>query len=137
VFKTAEQPVIPVIRVVAEGLACPATETGTRPPHRHGGRQTRDAADMTAKTNTEPYQARAVTGTRVVIALLLTAPFVAMLWVGSYARLGPTFIGIPFFYWYQILWVFLSTGMIALAHHLLRRERRQRGVLAGGKIADD
>ena len=29
----------------------------------------------------------------------------AMLWVGSYAKVDPTFIGIPFFYWYQMLWV--------------------------------
>ena len=42
---------------------------------------------------------------RVVVALCLFAPFVAMLWVGSYAKIDPAFIGIPFFYWYQMLWV--------------------------------
>ena len=46
-----------------------------------------------------------VTPVRVVIALCLVAPFVAMLWVGSYAKVDPAFIGIPFFYWYQMLWV--------------------------------
>ncbi|MGV9569259.1 DUF3311 domain-containing protein, partial [Streptomyces nigra] len=31
----------------------------------------------------------------VVIGLCLAAPFVAMLWVGSYSRTDPQFIGIP------------------------------------------
>ena len=42
-----------------------------------------------------------VTPVRVVIALCLIAPFVAMLWVGSYTKTDPAFIGIPFFYWYH------------------------------------
>lgn len=66
--------------------------------------------------------ARNLTPTRAVIALCLVAPFVAMLWTGSYARLDPALIGIPFFYWYQLLWIVISTALIALAHWLLRRE---------------
>jgi hypothetical protein len=51
-----------------------------------------------------------VTPVRVVIAVCLVAPFVAMLWVSSYAKVDPTFIGIPFFYWYQMLWIPISSG---------------------------
>lgn len=40
---------------------------------------------------------------RVVIAGCLLAPFVALMWVGSYAKTDPVLIGIPFFYWYQML----------------------------------
>ncbi|WP_432095023.1 DUF3311 domain-containing protein [Streptomyces sp. bgisy100] len=67
-----------------------------------------------------------ITPPRVVVALCLIAPFVAMLWVGSYARVEPTVIGIPFFYWYQLFWVFASTGLTSLAYVLVRRERRAR-----------
>ncbi|MDT3396349.1 DUF3311 domain-containing protein [Streptomyces sp. B1866] len=61
------------------------------------------------------------------MGLCLLAPFVALLWVGSYARTGPRFIGIPFFYWYQILWVPVSTVLTAIAYVLVRREERRRG----------
>jgi hypothetical protein len=49
-----------------------------------------------------------------------------MLWVGSYAKLTPEFIGIPFFYWYQMLWVFLSSALTFTAYVLIRREERAR-----------
>ncbi|MFE2430260.1 DUF3311 domain-containing protein [Streptomyces sp. NPDC059373] len=67
-----------------------------------------------------------VTPTRVIAGLCLVIPFVAMLWVGSYARLTPEFIGIPFFYWYQMLWVFISSALTYTAYVLVRREERAR-----------
>ncbi|MFI0775052.1 DUF3311 domain-containing protein [Streptomyces sp. NPDC021212] len=67
-----------------------------------------------------------VTPSRVVAALCLIAPFVAMLWVGSYAKTEPTLIGIPFFYWYQMLWVPISAALTTLAYILVRREQRAR-----------
>ncbi|MEU9895537.1 DUF3311 domain-containing protein [Streptomyces phaeochromogenes] len=67
-----------------------------------------------------------VTPVRVVIAVCLVAPFVAMLWVGSYAKVDPTFIGIPFFYWYQMLWVFISTALTMIAYKLWNRDQRAR-----------
>ncbi|MCX5399648.1 DUF3311 domain-containing protein [Streptomyces sp. NBC_00102] len=67
-----------------------------------------------------------VTPTRVVIAICLAAPFVALLWVGSYAKVDPTFIGIPFFYWYQMLWVIVSTALTMLAYTLWKRDQRSR-----------
>ncbi|MER7716610.1 DUF3311 domain-containing protein [Streptomyces flaveolus] len=67
-----------------------------------------------------------VTPVRVVIALCLVAPFVAMLWVGSYAKTDPTFIGIPFFYWYQMAWVLISTVLTVIAYQLWQRDQRAR-----------
>ncbi|MFE0171595.1 DUF3311 domain-containing protein [Streptomyces sp. NPDC059002] len=67
-----------------------------------------------------------VTPVRVVIALCLVAPFVAMLWVSSYAKVEPTFIGIPFFYWYQMLWVLISTVLTMIAYKLWQRDQRAR-----------
>ncbi|KAA0935191.1 MULTISPECIES: DUF3311 domain-containing protein [Streptomyces] len=71
-------------------------------------------------------RAPVVTPVRVVIALCLIAPFVAMLWVGSYAKVDPTFIGIPFFYWYQMLWVLISTALTMTAYTLWNRDQRAR-----------
>ncbi|MFD5076377.1 DUF3311 domain-containing protein [Streptomyces sp. NPDC058371] len=73
-----------------------------------------------------------VTPARVVIALCLVAPFVAMLWVGSYSKIDPTFIGIPFFYWYQMLWVFISTALTMTAYKLWQRDQRARTSQGGG-----
>ncbi|ANS67846.1 DUF3311 domain-containing protein [Streptomyces lincolnensis] len=67
-----------------------------------------------------------VTPVRVVIAVCLVAPFVAMLWVGSYAKVDPHFIGIPFFYWYQMAWVLISTVLTMIAYKLWQRDQRAR-----------
>ncbi|MFI2615753.1 DUF3311 domain-containing protein [Streptomyces sp. NPDC018584] len=67
-----------------------------------------------------------VTPVRVVVAVCLVAPFVAMLWVSSYARIEPTLIGIPFFYWYQMLWVVISTLLTMIAYKLWQRDQRAR-----------
>ncbi|MEV0370209.1 DUF3311 domain-containing protein [Streptomyces sp. NPDC050636] len=71
-----------------------------------------------------PGTRQIITPTRVVAGLCLLAPFIAMLWVGSYAKLEPTLIGIPFFYWYQMLWVLISTGLTTVAYKLVQREKR-------------
>ncbi|MFI6011988.1 DUF3311 domain-containing protein [Streptomyces sp. NPDC051243] len=73
-----------------------------------------------------------VTPVRVVIALCLGAPFVAMLWVGSYAKTDPQFAGIPFFYWYQMLWVLVSTLLTMVAYKLWQRDQRARAAQKGG-----
>jgi hypothetical protein len=73
-----------------------------------------------------------VTPVRVVIALCLVAPFVAMLWVGSYAKTDPVVIGIPFFYWYQMLWVLISTALTMIAYKLWQRDQRGRKTQGGG-----
>ncbi|MCX3060197.1 DUF3311 domain-containing protein [Streptomyces beihaiensis] len=67
-----------------------------------------------------------VTPVRIVVALCLVAPFVAMLWVGSYTRTDPTFIGIPFFYWYQVSWVIIAAVFMAIAYKLWQYDERTR-----------
>ncbi|MEU1817399.1 DUF3311 domain-containing protein [Streptomyces roseifaciens] len=78
---------------------------------------------------TEPPEGgrRAVVTLPLAVAgLCLAVPFVAMLWVDSYARTAPAFIGIPFFYWYQMLWVPVSTLLTVVAYVLVRRQERTR-----------
>jgi len=50
--------------------------------------------------------------------LLLLIPFVAVLWVPFYNSVQPTLVGIPFFYWYQLLWIILGAVMIAIVYRL-------------------
>jgi hypothetical protein len=50
--------------------------------------------------------------------LLLIVPFVATVFPQFYASDGPSILGIPFFYWYQIAWTALSgvvTGIVYFA----------------------
>jgi hypothetical protein len=48
--------------------------------------------------------------------LLLFVPFVALLCVPFYNSIEPVLWGIPFFYWYQFLWVFLTSALIIWVH---------------------
>ena len=61
----------------------------------------------------------------VIAGILLLIPIIALMWVGSYARETPRLWGIPFFFWYQFLWVFLCAGMTHAAHRLVLAARKQ------------
>lgn len=52
--------------------------------------------------------------------LLLLIPFVAMLWVSSYNVAEPMIAGIPFFYWYQLLWVLIGAVIIGFVYLMER-----------------
>jgi hypothetical protein len=48
--------------------------------------------------------------------LLFVLQFVAVLWPPFYNRAEPRWIGIPFFYWYQMLWVLVSAVTTAVVY---------------------
>jgi hypothetical protein len=48
--------------------------------------------------------------------LLFAIQFVVILWPPFYNRAEPTFIGIPFFYWFQLLWVLVSAAFTAIVY---------------------
>ena len=48
--------------------------------------------------------------------LLLLIPFIATLWVPFYSSGEPAVFGIPFFYWYQFLWVLISAAITAVVY---------------------
>ena len=50
--------------------------------------------------------------------LLLLIPFVAVLWVPFYNSVQPALGGIPFFYWYQLLWIILGAVIIAIVYRI-------------------
>lgn len=51
---------------------------------------------------------------------LLLLPFVALLWVPFYNDAEPSFAGFPFFYWYQFLWVPLTSLIIFLVYRRIK-----------------
>jgi Protein of unknown function (DUF3311) len=50
------------------------------------------------------------------ILLLLLIPFIALLYPPFYNFKEPTFIGIPFFYWFQLLWVLITAVITAIVY---------------------
>ncbi|KTC68920.1 hypothetical protein Lbir_2453 [Legionella birminghamensis] len=47
---------------------------------------------------------------------LLLIPNLAVLPLPWYNRLNPTLFGMPFFYWYQLLWIFLGAIIVAIVY---------------------
>jgi hypothetical protein len=52
--------------------------------------------------------------------LLLIAPFVGTLWVPFYNTVEPSVGGVPYFYWYQFLWIGISAALTAIVYFATR-----------------
>ncbi len=48
--------------------------------------------------------------------LLLFLPALALLFPGVYSRDTPELYGIPFFYWYQFVWILLTGVITAIVY---------------------
>jgi hypothetical protein len=56
--------------------------------------------------------------------LLLLLPFVGMLWVPFYDSLEPRIGGVPYFYWYQFLWIGIGAVLTAVVYFATRKPER-------------
>lgn len=54
--------------------------------------------------------------------LLLLVPFIGLLWVPFYNFTEPSLFGFPFFYWYQLAWVPISSLLTWLVYRRLPRD---------------
>ncbi len=50
------------------------------------------------------------------LRLLLILPFIVLLWPPFYNFRTPDFIGIPFFYWFQLLWIIITAIITAIVY---------------------
>ncbi len=50
------------------------------------------------------------------VQLLLLLPFIGLLWVPFYNGALPELFGFPFFYWYQLAWVPLTSLLIWIVY---------------------
>jgi hypothetical protein len=55
--------------------------------------------------------------------LLLVLPFFGTLVPPLYNRAAPTFAGLPFFYWYQLVWVVVTAGLLGIVVLMTREDR--------------
>lgn len=83
------------------------------------GEQLPREIDMSQKT-----RPRKSPGKLRTVYLCLVIPFAALLWTPLYNRIDPELFGIPFFYWYQMLWTFLTAMTIVPVY--LHEESRRR-----------
>jgi len=60
------------------------------------------------------------------VYLWIVVPFVALLWVPFFNRTTPEFFGIPFFYWYQMLWTILGSLCIVPVYLFKKRQRANK-----------
>lgn len=58
--------------------------------------------------------------------LLFIVQYVAVLWPPFYNRADPAFVGIPFFYWYQLLWVIVG-AIFTITVYFATRDRWRGG----------
>ncbi|MCU1586008.1 MAG: hypothetical protein JWM49_2564 [Microbacteriaceae bacterium] len=62
----------------------------------------------------------------IVSGILIVTGIVLPLLIPIYARLAPTLFGMPFFYWYQMLWVLIDSVLLWICYILVTREDRRR-----------
>jgi hypothetical protein len=76
-------------------------------------------------------------GLLVLAGVCLLVPLVALMWVGSYDRETPRLGGIPFFFWYPFLWVFITSALTYPAHREVLAARAGRSADRRRDGADD
>ena len=52
------------------------------------------------------------------LLLLLLIPFIVLLWPPFYNFREPEFVGFPFFYWFQLLWIIITAIITAVVYFL-------------------
>jgi hypothetical protein len=99
----------------------PAGDTGrarrSGGAHRRAGRGRTPRASAAA-AGKHPWAALAA---RIAVTIILGAQILAMLLAGTYARRGPRLWGVPFFYWYSLLWLLMGAVGMAGCVWLLER----------------
>jgi len=55
--------------------------------------------------------------------LLLVLPYLGLCFPQLYVRATPTLFGYPFFYWYQFVWVLLTSWILLVFYRRSNRER--------------
>ena len=77
----------------------------------------------TSRSEPVVHMPPANTGLLVAAGVCLLVPVVALMWVTSYAKETPRLWGIPFFFWYQFAWVFVTSALTYTAHRLVLAAR--------------
>ena len=76
-------------------------------------------------------------GLLVLAGVLLAIPIVALCWVSTYAKETPRLGGVPFFFWYQFLWVFITAALTYAAHRIVLVARGPRDEMTSDRRSRD
>ena len=59
--------------------------------------------------------------------ILLATPYAFMvLGVGIYDRVNPELGGIPFFYWYQLVWIFIASALTFTVYSIENSDKKRK-----------
>lgn len=53
---------------------------------------------------------------------LIFIPFIAVLWVPFFNKAEPSLAGVPFFYWYQLMWIAISAALTIAVYLATEKE---------------
>ena len=85
-----------------------------------------------------PTRGPARPGPYIISWILLAIAIVVPLFVPAYSIDKPRLAGMPFFYWYQMLWVPVTAVMIGIAYRLVSKEdRRRRDEVRGARTPEE
>jgi Protein of unknown function (DUF3311) len=73
-----------------------------------------------------PTRAPARYGPYIISGILLTIAIVVPLLVPAYSVDEPRLAGMPFFYWYQMMWIPVTAGLVGISYWLVTKEDRRR-----------
>lgn len=114
----------------APGLASPLTSDPVRVPFLlliGNLGLSRGCLRRTPMSNSDtPTRGPARPGPYIIAGVILTIGIVLPLAVPMYAMKNPELLGFPFFYWYQILWIFAESGLLWITYAIVTREDNRR-----------
>ena len=73
-----------------------------------------------------PTRGPARSGPYVITGILLTIAIVVPLFVPAYSFDEPRWAGMPFFYWYQMMWIPITSALVGISYWLVIKEDRRR-----------
>ena len=91
---------------------------------------------MATSNTTSAREPRSVRPPLVIAGVLLALAIVVPLLVSTYAREDPVLWGFPFFYWYQLLWVFICAALVSTAHRVMLSDEKRRRAARDARRAD-
>ncbi|MGO4807917.1 DUF3311 domain-containing protein [Arthrobacter sp. 2MCAF15] len=62
----------------------------------------------------------------IITGILLAIAIVVPLLVPTYSFDEPRLAGMPFFYWYQMMWIPITSALVGVSYRLISKEDRRR-----------
>jgi hypothetical protein len=73
-----------------------------------------------------PTRGPAKPGPYIITGILLAIAVVVPLFVPAYSVDEPRLAGMPFFYWYQMAWIPITSALVGVSYWLVSKEDRRR-----------